>query len=250
MIGGSVCKNPLDGEGHCEEKTKGAYVDIPFVLPDRLILGEVDENQHRYFNLSCELGRYDTITYGIAPIEIVPTTENPNPIQGRATFIIRFNPHDTPKMVIPFIERIRVFIQIIRNLMMQPLTAEDRIGARVYYMFYDSSNVHLQASKGADLTVRVMKSINDPGDVPLDKDIEEFTLKDLAQRDIEASKQELLVQLQIQLSSGDRQCAATNHANNPAKKTRCSAATKVGNNLCGRHLGLQTKGKVVVIVDQ
>ncbi len=28
MIGGLGCKNALDGEGDCEEKTKGAYIDI------------------------------------------------------------------------------------------------------------------------------------------------------------------------------------------------------------------------------
>ena len=249
MIGGLVCKNALDGEGDCEEKAKGAYIDIPFVLPDRLILGEVDENSHRYYDLSCELARYDTLAYGIAPIEITPTIENPSPIQGRATFILRFNPHDTPSMVVPFIQRVRAFIQMIRNLMTQSLTADDRIGVIVCYMFYGSGNVHQQASKHAELTLKVLPHINNPSDVPLDNDIAAFSLKDLVQKDVDAATQEILVQRQIQLSSGKGQCSAMNHAKNPALKTRCSAATKKGQNLCGRHLDQQAKGKVLVLAD-
>jgi hypothetical protein len=249
MIGGLVCKNALDGEGECEEKTKGAYIAIPFVLPDRLILGEVDENQHRYYDLSCELARYDTLAYGIAPIEVTPTIENPNPIQGRATFILRFNPHDTPSMVVPFIQRVRTFIQMIRNLMTQPLTAEYRIGANVCYMFYGSGNVHQEATKHAELTLKVLPHVNNPADVPLDKDIAAFSLKDLVQKDVDAATQEILVQRQIQLSSGKVQCRAMNHAKNPALKTRCSAATKKDSHLCGRHFDEQAKGKVLVLSD-
>ena len=80
------------------------------MLPDRLICGEVDENQHRYYDLSCELARYDTLAYGIAPIELTPKVQNPSPTHGRATTVIRLNPHDTDSMKVPFIERVRAFI--------------------------------------------------------------------------------------------------------------------------------------------
>ena len=96
--------------------------------------------------MSCELGRYDTLAHGVAPIEITPTDENPTPVQGRATFILRLNPHDTSTMKVPFIDRVRVFIQIVRNLINQPLSTEDRIGATVYYLFYGEGNVHQEAS--------------------------------------------------------------------------------------------------------
>ena len=78
------------------------------MLPDRLICGEVDENQHRYYQVACELARYDTLAYGATSIELVPTVDNPSPSQGRATIVIRLNPHDTDSMVVPFIERVRV----------------------------------------------------------------------------------------------------------------------------------------------
>jgi hypothetical protein len=78
----------------------------PIVLQDRVIFSEVDENQHRYYDVSCELSRYDTLTFG---------TE-----QLRATFINRFNPHHTPEMTVPFIDRVKVFIQTIRNQLKCP----------------------------------------------------------------------------------------------------------------------------------
>jgi len=250
MIGGQSCKDALDGSGDCEEKTKGAYIDIPIVLPDRLICGEVDENQHRYYQVACELARYDTLAYGATSLELVPTLENPFPTQGRATIVIRLNPHDiTDSMVVPFIERVRVFIQMFRNLMTQPLSENDRIGATVHYLFYGEGNVHQEAAQHAEMTIRIMPYVNDPADVPLDEDIAAFKLEDLVQRDVEAAAQEILVQKQIELSSGKRQCAAMNHANNPALKQRCSAATKKGQNLCGRHFDQQANGKVLILAD-
>ena len=69
------------------------------------------------------------------------------------------------------------------------------------------------------------------------------------QRDVEAAAQEILVQKQIELSSGKRQCAAMSHAKNPALKTRCSAATKKGEFLCGYHFKRQAEGKVLVLAD-
>ena len=249
MIGGRGCKVALDGEGECVEKTKGAYVDIPLVLQDRLILCEVDENLHCNYNPSCELSRLDTLAYGIAPIELTPTIENPNPTQGRATYILRFNPHNTDTMDVPFIERVRVFIQVIRNLMAQSITEEDRIGANVCYLFYGSGNVHQEAIKRAELTLKVLPYINDPKEVELDKDIAAFSLDALDRNVLDLYIHDRLVQLQIELSSGKGQCAAINNAKNPAKKNRCSAVTKKGSHLCSRHFKNHAEGKVLVLAD-
>ena len=84
-IGGPSCKESIDGPGDCP-KTKAAEVDAPFVLKDRVIFSEVDENLHRFYNVSCELARYDTLTYG---------TDRPC-----ATFVNRFNPHNTDGMTV------------------------------------------------------------------------------------------------------------------------------------------------------
>jgi hypothetical protein len=77
----------------------------------------VDENQHRYYDISCELARYDTLTFG---------TE-----QLRATFINRFNPHDTPELTVPFIDRLKVFIQTIRNQLKCPLSEDEKVAVTV-----------------------------------------------------------------------------------------------------------------------
>jgi hypothetical protein len=246
MIGGQSCKEALDG-GDCEEKTKGAYIDIPIVLPDRLICGEVDENQHRYYQVACELARYDTLAYGATSLELVPTLENPFPTQGRATIVIRLNPHDTDSMKVPFIERVRVFIQMFRNLMTQPISANDRIGATVYYLFYGEGNVHQDAAQHAEMTIRIMPYINDPADVLLDEDISAFKLEDLVPEEISAATQAILIQRQIELSSSTNQCIAWNNAKNPALKHRCSSSTKKGVNLCSRHYKLQQEGRAVAL---
>ena len=206
-------------------------------------------HNNRYYQVACELARYDTLAYGAAPIEIAPTDDIPSPSQGRATIVIRINPHDTYSMVVPFIERVRVFIQMFRNLMTKRLSENDRIGASVYYLFYGEGNVHQEAAQHAEMTIRIMPSVNDPADVPLDEDISAFKLEDLVQRDVEAAAQEILVQKQIELSSGKRQCQAMSHAKNPALKQRCSAATKKGELLCGYHFKRQTEWKKLVLAD-
>ena len=200
--------------------------------------------------MSCELGRYDTLAFGTETFNLGPTVENPAPIQGRATFIVRFNPHDTPTMTVEFIDRVRVFIQILRNLMTCPLSIDDRIGAIVYYLFYGKGNVHQDAAKHASMTIRVMPYINDPADVPLDDDIAAFSLKDLEDRDIDAAIQDNLVQKAASLASGKGQCHAINNAPNPKMKNRCSGHAKKGSLLCDRHFKRWEAGYVVVEVDQ
>ena len=45
MLGGSSCKNAIDGQGKCEDNTKGAYNDYPLFLKDRIVYPELDENK-------------------------------------------------------------------------------------------------------------------------------------------------------------------------------------------------------------
>ena len=236
QIGGVYCKDSIDGEDDCQDKTKAAYVDIPIVLQDRVIFSEVDENQHRYYDVSCELARYDTLTFG---------TE-----QLRATFINRFNPHNTPEVTVPFIDRVKAFIQTIRNQLRCPLLSEDeKVSASVSYLFYGSGSVHQESAQHAKMTFRILPYINNPTDLKLDLDIAAFKLEDLVQKEINATTQEILIQRQIELSSSSNQCSAWNHPKNPAKKTRCSQASKKNSTLCFRHSKLQEEGRTVVLVD-
>ena len=185
QIGGIYCKKNIDGSGDCHDKTKAAYVDIPIVLQDRVIFNEVDENQHRYYDFSCELAGYDTLMFGTEKI--------------RDTFINRFNPHDTSEMTVPFIDRVRVFIQTIRNQMTSSLSEEEKISASVSYLFYGSNTVHQQSSQNATMTFGVLPYVNNPTDLNLDQDITTFKLEDLIQKEVNATTQEILIQRQIEL---------------------------------------------------
>lgn len=76
-LGGAGCSKQIDGRT-CVCKTQGAYPDIPIVTELGVIVIEVDENAHRYYELDCELARYDTLMYGSDDL--------------RPTTAIRFNP--------------------------------------------------------------------------------------------------------------------------------------------------------------
>ena len=56
----------------------------------------------------------------------------------RSTFLIRFNPHDTPLCKIPFIDRVKVLIQTVRNMLAStlPELESERPTLAVQYMFY------------------------------------------------------------------------------------------------------------------
>ncbi|KAJ3253191.1 hypothetical protein HDU77_004681 [Chytriomyces hyalinus] len=65
FLGGTACKDQLDSA--CNDKrTKGAYPDIPLISTDCVAVVEVDENQHQYYNQTCELARYGTLQFGTA----------------------------------------------------------------------------------------------------------------------------------------------------------------------------------------
>ncbi|KAJ3409330.1 hypothetical protein HDU80_001790, partial [Chytriomyces hyalinus] len=44
----------------------GAYPDIPLISTDHVAIVEVDENQHQFYDKTCELARYDTLQFGTA----------------------------------------------------------------------------------------------------------------------------------------------------------------------------------------
>jgi hypothetical protein len=142
MIGGNDCNMQVDG-GHCEVvKTKGnqggfffkkkfltqkfnnsilaAYPDFSFVLFDRNVFVEVDENQHQYYNQECELARLDLLAYG-TDRDAIPTT------------VIRFNPHNLDFTLVAMIKSL---IQTVKTELNRPLLVKQ--GINVIYMFYKS----------------------------------------------------------------------------------------------------------------
>jgi hypothetical protein len=121
FLGGSGCKNRIDGSYFPGEKTKGCYPDIPILTKSKLLNVEVDENRHQFYNMLCELARYDSLMYGQDEL--------------RNTTCIRFNPHDCEGMTLPFVDRVRVLLQSIRNEMNVDVI-DDTPKLIVKYFFY------------------------------------------------------------------------------------------------------------------
>jgi hypothetical protein len=96
-----------------DEKAKGAYPDIPIVLQDRVVIIEIDEHRHQFYNELCELARYDTLQFGTG--HLLPTK------------VFRFNPHDTPNIKLDFQAKLKVLIQRVRNYLTLTLDEEEAI---------------------------------------------------------------------------------------------------------------------------
>ena len=67
FLGGYACADAIDGdlcESENDTPSKGAYTDMPLPTPKQRISIEIDENFHSQYPVTCELKRYDTLTYG------------------------------------------------------------------------------------------------------------------------------------------------------------------------------------------
>jgi hypothetical protein len=49
-LGGSSCAGQIDGHGYgCDQRTNGAFPDMPFRFPTVNLYIEIDENCHRFY---------------------------------------------------------------------------------------------------------------------------------------------------------------------------------------------------------
>jgi hypothetical protein len=128
-LGGTGCSRQVDGSQACAENTKGAYPDIPTLLNDRVINIEVDENRHQFYDVSCELARYDTLQFGSDKL--------------RPTICIRFNPHVVATCQVLFEDRIKILIQIFRNALHAELDENEVPVMPVRYLFYGQVSLSL-----------------------------------------------------------------------------------------------------------
>ena len=235
LIGGTSCSKQVDGNRDCNGlKTKGAYVDIPLILEDRVIYIEVDENSHRYYDVTCELARYDTLSYG--------TNQS-----GKHVDIIRFNPHQTSSVKVDLTPRLKCLVQLIRNLMTQQLF--DDVATALHNMFYGLGSPHIEAAKRAVGTIRICNNIDNVDNVNLDKDIDEFKL-DVLMDDLDQHISESVVQNWIGNSSSQYQCHAINYFQNVKKRKRCSQGSAKNSHLCSRHSKMNLSGKKINLYDE
>jgi len=229
FLGGGSCAQQVDGSRECEDRTKGAYSDIPLVLPcGSVIFVEVDENCHVNYDPSCELARYDTLRFG-ADIEL-----------NKDVYVLRFNPHNTDEITFSLLDRLKVLIERLYRLMeMESVAVKDpaAIGVlQVQFMFYSKDSPHMHAARLATSTLTVGDDIDDLN-MPLRQRVKEFELSDLKQEAFdETVSAELMEQTRL-LQSSLKCCTALSSPDNPKKRKRCSGAPckDGGGLLCRRH---------------
>ncbi|KAI9333091.1 hypothetical protein BDR26DRAFT_615693 [Obelidium mucronatum] len=239
-LGGASCKVQLDG-ACSEEKAKGAYPDILLVLLDRVLIVEVDENRHRFYEQSCELARYDTLQFG-------STTLLPSRI-------VRFNPHDTPNVQLDLTAKLRILIQRIRDYLNEELDIDAAPVESVQFLFYGQVgefnfpvllNIKLQQGSEhrtfadqAASTLSVFPDINDLT-MSLDADVMAFVLSDLMSADTSTAGS--VVSKIRELGGRENRCDAFSSRTG----RRCSAVALKNSNVCSRHSRMKQRGKIVM----
>ena len=91
-------------ESENDVATKGAYTDMPLLTPNQRISIEIDENYHSQYPVSCELKRYDTLTYGADEKRFKRHT------------VVRFNPHNSKEVKFDLIDRLKVLVETVYRL--------------------------------------------------------------------------------------------------------------------------------------
>ena len=240
--GGSGCQDQIGGNdcsGDDAPATRSALPDLELLLSRPLrkpsatktvqanqirIIIEVDEKRHLAYEVSCELGRYDILMYGVgAKLDEVPPT-----------LVIRFNPHPLPGQVLPELEdRIREVAQVIRDEMKSfeecPKDNWESPTLTVQYMFYGDSSVHLETAKRASATFSIKKHINDIREGSLDDDIAKFKLGDLKEEVLAEGIRDR-VQNILQVQASEKCCTAIRDYGK-----RCGGYRKKGSDLCWPH---------------
>ena len=127
MIGGRGC----DKFTTCKVRP-----DLAFVLPDRVLVVEVDENSHENYEIDCELAKLDrtrwAAEYGNLPVSV-----------------IRFNPDIQSGSPLPLNKRLDHLEAMVRDELNRPLRG-NLLGCRVLFLCYGiSGNKHVEACRQA-----------------------------------------------------------------------------------------------------
>jgi hypothetical protein len=233
-LGGNSCAMEIDGSMVCKEvnsdekvKTKAAYPDISISLPDRVLLYEIDENAHEYYDASCEVARYDPLLYG---------QESP-----KTTLCIRFNPHLADSSCLSFLDKLKILLQMSRNWLNSPLPTEEKVlpTMSVQYLFYPLESKHKVMARRSTDTLRVLSDVNElPVGVEFDQDVDILSI-DLILKAANENRSSKMLDKHIEYSSGSAtgkapQCEALNNVGTK-KEHRCSLASLKGSTLCSRH---------------
>lgn len=122
-----------------------------WVLPDRLVHVEVDEDSHVDRETACELKKLDSANWGMA---------EPGHYH-RPTALVRFNCSSYDGRDVSLDERVRALAAEIVALIEEPLTQWDSLRINVIFMYYHSSaKHHIKAARKASGAVNVVKVVS------------------------------------------------------------------------------------------
>ncbi|KAJ3266487.1 hypothetical protein HDU77_000587 [Chytriomyces hyalinus] len=118
------------------------------------------------------------------------------------TRVFRFNPHDMATLQFELSSKLKVLVQQVHNYL----------------------NEELEVDAAPVASVEWLEAPNDNADIAA------FSLSDLSSLD--AVVNAAVVEKISKIGGHERQCHAINHANDPLKRKRCSAATMKNLNIC------------------
>jgi hypothetical protein len=139
VIGGAACGS---------DKTRP---DLCWVLRDRIVHVEVDEDSHRPREVSCELRKLDAANWGLSDFGL----------DKLPTWTLRFNCDEYDGPDISLEDRVKVLVEHVNRLLQEPLTKWDTLRINVQYMYYHSKGQrHIDAAKAAVESVVVHESVH------------------------------------------------------------------------------------------
>jgi len=182
---------------------------------------EFDEHRHDDRLVDCELGRLDTLFYGVDPLI--------------SMILIRFNPHTVEDQVLPdLIDRVRELVHVLRDICQKFEACEEEDTnptLRVQYLFYGEDSKHIEFARlRGKHSFSIMDDINvTRAKEKMDPDIAAFIFSDLDEEFTARATAEM-VRLVIQAEAAKNCCTAKSKAGK-----QCSQSKMKGSDLCQRH---------------
>jgi len=139
MIGGPACDSA---------RTRP---DVCWVLDDRIVHVEIDEDSHEDREIACELKKLDSGNWGLAG----------HGFKHLPTWTIRFNCSDYDGRQIGLDKRCEKLVELINHLLKTPdLATWNQLATNVTYMYYHSkSQKHIDAARAATGSLDVREVI-------------------------------------------------------------------------------------------
>lgn len=134
LIGGATCG---------AERTRP---DLCWLLPDRIVHVEIDEDSHEDRAIDCELKKLDSANWGLSDYGLVHLP----------TVTVRFNCSAYNARRIGLEERCKSLVKVLKVLLEKPTHSWDPLRTNVIYMYYHSkANKHIEAARAAQQSVVV-----------------------------------------------------------------------------------------------